>query len=395
MTAAGQASGIALDRVQRQALRIGIAGLALCALGALLAPAQLFRAYLIGYLLWFGIGLGSLALLMLHHLVGGRWGHLIRRPLEAATRTLPLLAVLFVPLLLGLQSLYPWSRPEALSDELLRHKSVYLNVPFFIVRAVICFAIWIWLAQRLNRLSAQQDQVEDPALTRRLRRLSGPGLLLYAATVTFASWDWVMSLEPKWWSTILGMSTIVSQGLSALALMIVVAWALAAREPQGQDPYAEEATPGNFHDLGNLLLMFVVLWAYMAFSQFLIVWAGDLVEEIIWYVPRYKTSWVWIGGALLLLGFFLPFILLLLRRTKRERRSLALVAAGLLVMRLLDLIWTIEPSFAPAGLTLHWLDLAAPAGLGGVWLHVYLRQLWKRPLLVLHDPRMQAAVGHG
>jgi hypothetical protein len=379
-----------LERFQQPALRVGLIGLALCALAALLSPGQLFRAYLEGYLFWSGIAVGSLALLMLYHLVGGRWGYLIRRPLEAATRTLPLLALLFLPLLFGLHDLYPWSRPEAQADQLLRHKSAYLNVPFFVLRAALYFVAWILLARRLNRLSAEQDRIEDVTLSLKLRRTSGPGLLLYALTVTCAGWDWVMSLEPKWWSTIFGMANMVGQGLSALALMVVVAHLLARREP-----YSEEATPANFHDLGNLLLMFVILWAYLAFSQFLIIWAGNLTEEIVWYLPRYRTSWVWIGGALLVLYFFLPFILLLLRRTKRSRHALAKVAAGLLVLRLLDLIWTVEPTFEPHGLKLHWLDLAAPVGIGGIWLFGYLRELQQRPLLVLHDSRVKEAAEHG
>jgi hypothetical protein len=379
-----------LVRVSGQALVIGVLALALCVFGALSGSSQFFQSYLIAYELCLGVALGSMAILMLYHLVGGMWGYAIRRPLEAASRTLPLLAVFFVPLLFGLSDLYPWARPGAMSDELLRQKAAYLNVPFFIVRAAIYFAVWIFLSWRLNRLSQEQDHTDDEAVALKLQKMSGPGLIAYGLTVTFAGWDWMMSLDPKWWSSIYGMGIMVGQGLSALAVMVLVARRLADEEV-----YREVAGKRVFHDLGNLLLMLVILWAYMAFSQFLIIWAGNLADEIVWYVPRYKTSWEWIALSLVIFYFFAPFLLLLSRQAKRSRTMLARIAGVILVMRLADLIWSIEPSFKPKGLSIHWMDIVLPVGLGGIWFAAFAAQMKKMPVLALHDARVEGAVQHG
>jgi hypothetical protein len=379
-----------LAGVAGRALFVGVAALALCVFGAVFGASQFFQSYLIAYELWLGVALGSMAILMLYHLVGGMWGYAIRRPLEAASRTVPLLAVFFIPLLFGLSHLYPWARPGAMSDELLRHKAAYLNVPFFIARAAFYFGVWIFLSWRLNRLSAEQDRADDETVALKLQKMSGPGLIAYGLTVTLAGWDWMMSLDPKWWSSIYGMGIMVGQGLSALAVMILVARRLA-----DDQSYAEVAGRRVFHDLGNLLLMFVILWAYLAFSQFLIIWAGNLVDEIAWYLPRYKTSWEAVALLLLLFYFFAPFLLLLSRQTKRSRTMLARIAAVLIVMRLADLIWSIEPSFKPKGLSIHWMDILAPVGLGGIWFAALAAQLKKMPVLALHDARVEGAVEHG
>jgi hypothetical protein len=240
---------------------------------------QLFRSYLIAYLFWFGIALGCLPLLMLHHLVGGAWGFVIRRILEAGTRTLPLMIVLFVPLLLGIHSLYEWSDPEIVArDQILQAKHAYLNVSFFIIRAVVYFAAWIIFAYFLNRWSAEQDATGNPILLRRFQLLSAPGIVVYTLGITFASIDWGMSLEPHWFSTIYGMLFIVGQTLAALAFVIPVAVLLSDSPPASGFMKADV-----FQDLGNLLLAFVMLWAYISFSQYLIIWAGNLPEEIPWY----------------------------------------------------------------------------------------------------------------
>ena len=371
---------------KRGALTIGVVALGACIVAALLGSAPVFfRAYLVGYLLWLGVAAGSLGLLMLYHLVGGLWGYPIRRPLEAAAGTLPSLFLLFLPLLAGLHHLYPWTRPGALADELLRHKSVYLNVPFFTGRAVFYFAVWSLLAGLLRRWSAAEDRDGRPAASEKMRRLSGPGLAIYIVTMTFAGFDWVMSLHPLWWSTMLGMWMVVGQGLAALSFIILTE-CLLARRPG----YAAEVTPKRVQDLGNLTLMFVMLWAYLSFSQFLIIWSGNLPEEIEWYLPRVRTSWVYVAGALLLLHFAVPFLLLLMRTVKRSASLLAGLAAALLVMRLVDLLWTVVPAFEPRGLRLHWIDLAAPVGLGGLWVALFLGRLGRRPLLAPHDVRLKA-----
>ena len=373
-----------LDRIQRRCLAVGGLALAVSLGGGFLSPGRFFQAYLFGYLLWIGIALGCLALLMLHHLVSGRWGFVVQRLLEAGVRTLPLLAVLFVPLLFGLGHLYAWARPDAVAaDELLRHKQAYLNATGFFARAVVYFAVWVGLGTLLTMLSNRQDQGEGAAaLTLRMKVVSGPGLAFHGLAVTFAAIDWAMSLEPQWFSSIYGVVFLVGQGLAALAFVIVVAALLAKREP-----LRTVIGPQQFHDLGNLLLAFVMLWAYIAFSQFLIIWSGNLPEEIPWYLNRMAGGWQGLALILVVFHFAAPFLVLLSRSTKRRANVLLIVASGLLLMRFIDLFWLIAPAFHPGRLTIHWLDFATPVGLGGIWLASFLSNVKRRPLLALHDPR--------
>ena len=371
-----------LLRLQRPALQLGIVALALCAVGWAFSPENFFRAYLTAYLFWCGIALGSMAILMLQHITGGTWGWLIRRVLESATRTLPLLLALFVPLLFGLSYLYEWADPHHVAlDPLLQHKRAYLNVPFFLARAAVYFATWLLLQRFLNLWSAEQDASGNPALAHRLEYLSRGGLLLYSLTMTFASIDWVMSLEPHWFSTIYGILFIGGQVLSAFAFVIPVLALLAARPPLSGVVSAEQ-----FHDLGKLLLAFVMLWSYFAFSQFIIIWSGNLPEETPWYLNRLRGGWEWIGAAEIVLHFALPFMVLLSRDLKRDARRLAAVALLVVVMRFVDLFWLISPAFSPRTFAVHWLDPVTLIGVGGVWLATFVGQLRSRPLIPLRDP---------
>jgi hypothetical protein len=383
----------ALDRLQQRALIVGVLGLAAGALGALQNPDQFLRSWLIGFLFCLGLSLGSLALLMLQHMSGGQWGLVGRRVFEAASRNLPFVALLFIPILLGLPRLYDWARPEAVqADQILQIKAPYLNVPFFIARAVLYFVIWIGGAWLLNKWSAAQDRGEiavTPADSRRFRVLSAPGLVIYVLTVTFASTDWVMSLDAHWYSTIFGFIFVAGHGLAAFALVIAVLSTLTETEP-----YATYLNKRHFLDLGKLLLAFVMLWAYFSFSQFLIIWAGNLPEEIPFFFKRLRGGWQYVSAAILLGHFALPFTLLLSRDLKRRPRLLAKVAIFILVFRYLDLVWLVEPMFGHEGFPLHWLDLAVPAGLLGVWFFLFARQLRSRPLLPLNDPFFKEAFAH-
>jgi hypothetical protein len=341
------------------------------------------------YLFWTGIALGCFAIVMLHHMVGGGWGFVIRRLLESGTRTIPLMAVLFLPLFLGLHDLYEWTHSEVVSnDEVLQHKSPYLNVTSFSIRAAAYFAIWMIGAYFLNKWSLEQDRTADRALTRRLQILSGPGLVVYGATVTFASVDWAMSLEPHWFSTIYGIVFMVGQGLATLAFMIIALALLANRKP-----LSDVVSPQHFHDLGNLMLAFVMLWAYVVFSQFLIIWSGNLPEEIPWYLRRTEGGWQWIAIMLAVFHFALPFVLLLSRGTKRKVRALAMVAVAMIFMRLIDMFWLVAPAHR-TGLSIHWLDVAAPIGIGGIWVAAFVWQLKGKALLPIYDPRLEETL-HG
>jgi hypothetical protein len=390
------------DAVQWRALAIGVTGLILCALVALFSPAPVFRSYLVAYNFWLGIALGCLAIVMLYHLTGGRWGLILRRLLESGSRTLPVLAVLFLPIIFGLflplvfgpGHLYIWTDPhEVAGDNLLQRKSHYLNIPGFIIRAVVYFAVWIVIAFLLNWWSREQDRTGDPDLSRRMRILSGPGLVLYGLAVTFASVDWLMSLQPLWFSTIFPVVFAMGQVLAGLAFVIAVMALL-----MSQPPLSETVSAANLQDIGNLLLAFVMFWSYVAFAQFLLIWSGNLPEEIQWYLPRFQGGWQWLGVSLVLCQFALPFLLLLSRDIKRNPRALAAVAVFVLVMRFVDLVWQILPTprtlrpqpDEPGDLLAHWLDIVtaivAVLGVGGIWIAVFLWQLKKMPLLPLHDP---------
>ena len=384
-------NGTDMRLVRKRALALGVAGLALAALGAVFYPQQFFRSYLVAFLFWVGFPLGCWAILMLHHLVGGRWGFMIQRLLESAVRTFPLMAVLFLPLAFGLRELYPWSLPgAAAADPLFQEKSVYLNPAFFLARAIFYFAVWIVFGYFLSRWSREQDRTGESSFIARLQNISGPGLALYGLTVTFSAIDWIMSLEPHWYSTIYGMIFMVGHALAALAFVIVVAHLLAGREPLSQ-----VAHPDRFHDLGNLLLALVMLWAYLGFCQFLLVWVENLQEEIPWYLSRMTGGWQAVAVLLIAFQFALPFMLLLSRSAKRRARVLSGVALLILFMHWVDLLWLVAPSFHPGKFYLHWIDFAAIIGIGGVWIAAFLFYLDENALLPLHDPRFVDLIEQG
>ena len=379
-----------IDRLQRMALVAAVVGLAAGGVGAFMSPAQFFRSYLVGFLFWAGISLGCFAVLLLHHIFGAGWGFLVQRTLEAGTRTFPVLAVLFLPVLLGMHHLYEWSHADVVAaDPILRHKAAYLNVNFFTGRAVFYFLAWIGTAYLLNKWSRQIDETGDPQLAERLRNFGAPGLIVYGITATFALVDWSMSLDPHWFSTMFGLLSIVGQVLTTMAFCTLVARMLFAHEP-----LAHMARPAHFHDLGNLMLAFTMIWAYLMFSQFLIIWSGNLPETITWYTDRSRGGWQWVALLLFVLNFALPFALLLSRFTKRRIDALARVAIIILAMRLVDLFWVIAPKFHAEAFHVHWLDVAAPAGIGGVWVWFFLNELKKRPVLPVRDPRMEEALAH-
>jgi hypothetical protein len=340
-----------------------------------------------------GISLGSMAVAMIHHLTGGGWGMVSRRPLEAAGRTLPLLTLYFIPIVVfGMAPLYSWARPAIVAhDPVLQLKSLYLNVPFFLVRAAVYFLAWNLLALTMTRWSSEQDRagLRPIGTERKFRLLSAGGLLVYALTITFASIDWVMSLDPHWFSTIFGILFMGGQGLAALAFVIIVLASVS-----DLPPFAGVIKPLHFHDLGKLMFAFVMLWAYFSFSQFLIIWSGNLPEEIPWYLERMHGVWGFIAIALIVVQFAAPFLLLLSRELKRNARMLRNVALIVLAMRFFDLLWLIKPG--AEGLHLHWMDFIVPAGLFGLWLFVFVGQLRRRPALPVYDPYFAEAMAvHG
>jgi hypothetical protein len=362
---------------------VGCAGLALCAVAGVFSREQFFRSYLVAYLFWLGVSLGCLAIVMLYHLTGGRWGAVIRRLVESGMRTIPLMALLVLPLLPGIRSLYAWARPaEVAANPILQHQSLYLNFPFFTIRAAIYFSAWILMASYLNRWSLEQDRTGKPELLSRFQRLSGAGLVVYGITVTFASIDWAMSLDTGWFSTAYGVLFMIVQILSAFAFVIpFLAWIVR------HNALDDVVTPNHFHDLGNLLLTFVMLWAYISFSQFLIIWAGNSRDEIPWYLRRIHNGWEWVAIMLLAFHFFAPFLLLLSRHAKRSMTVLSAISIAVIVMSFVDVFWLVMPAFIPSHVSIHWTDIAALIGLGGVWISMFTHGLATRPFLPLQDPQ--------
>lgn len=376
-----------LDRIQRSSLIAGVLLLAPCVLWGYFNPPQFFRSYLLAYMFWLGLSLGCLSVLMLQHLVQGNWGFIIQRLLEAGTKALPLMALLILPLLFGVRHLYSWSLPDVVAaSEKLQHKAWWLNVRFWVLRAILYLAIWNTMAWLLNKWSREQDRTGSRLLTNKLKRLSAPGLIIYGLTITYATLDWVMSLQPEWYSTIFGLIFIAGQALLAFSFCVLVTADIAVRRPV-EGAYKSE----QFHDLGNLMLAFVMLWAYLEFSQLLITWAGNLPEEIPFFVRRLNDSWGVLAGFLILFHFFVPFMLLLMRPLKKNIRPLAWLAALLVLMRFVDLFWMIEPAFHPQSY-IHGLDVLLPLGIGGLWLAAFARHVKMAPLFPVNDPRAGAVL---
>jgi hypothetical protein len=365
-----------------RAFLAGGLGLAVGIVGAFQNPTAFFRSYLLAFLFWCGIGVGCLSLLFIQHLTGGRWGLLIRRLLEAGARTLPYMAIGFIPILVAVPRLYAWGNPDVVAgDAILQHKRLYLNPGFFAARGLFYFLVWSSVAYFVSLWSARLDVTPDRLrLERRLRGLAGGGLLLLGLTITFSSIDWAMSLEAHWFSTIYGVLFMVGQVLSAFTLVILLVSAMGE-----EDPFRRVLDRDTVHDLGKLLFAFVMLWAYVNLSQFLIVWSANLPEETPWYVRRTRGGWQYLALVIIVTHFVAPFLALLSRALKRNLRRLAAIAAVVFAARLLDLYWLVAPSFGPGHVAFVWMDVALAAGLGGIWLGLFSRELAVRSLVPLGD----------
>jgi hypothetical protein len=327
-------------------------------------------------------------MLLVQFLTGGKWGLITRRIFEAGAATLPMMAILFVPILFGLPQLYAWARPADVSaDAVLQHKAAYLNVPFYVIRAVVYVVSWVVLGYLLRRWSALQDRSGDPVVVRRLQRLSIVGALVLGFTATFAAIDWLMSLDADWYSTMFPPMVAMGDLLLALAFAVVLVALLGP-----VSALSDILTPAILNDLGSLLLAFTMLWGYLEYFQYLLIWAGNLSDEIPWYLSRSEGGWLPVAVVVAIVGFLLPWYLLLFRPLKRNRRSLAVIAGVLVCMQLVNVFWMVEPPFERDGPLVDWLDVFAVLGFGGLWLAVFVWQLAARPLLPAYDPRLQPAL---
>lgn len=392
------------DIAKWRALALGVGGIALLAwaVGAYMNTEQALRSWLLGYVFWSGIGIGALGLLMLQYLTGGAWGVVIRRTLEAATRTLPLIALMFIPLAIGVytHSIYEWTHLPA-DDHFIKDRWIYLLPWSWIARSVIYFVLFLIMMRLLNGWSVKQDQtntVEESRLVlEKASRFSGPTLVIFSLVVTFASVDWVMTLDPHWFSTIWGFLFIVGWALSCLCFTVAIMANLSGRAPMNGI-----LGKRHFHDLGKLMLALVMVWAYFNFSQFLIIWSGNIPEETGWYITRMAGGWGFIGMVLIVFHFAFPFLILLQQDFKRRAKWLATLAVFILVMRIVDMFYLIAPnprvdeSIVESGVFyISWMDFVAPLAVGGIWLWWFFGELMKRPLVPAKDPYFEGAVEHG
>jgi hypothetical protein len=389
-----------VERFRSRAVIVAGVGIVLAIIGFVMNDVQFYRSYLMAYMFWFGLTVGSLGLLMIQHMTGGAWGMVIRRNVEAASRLFPLMGLLFVPLLVALltHKLYIWTQdPSHWSPEMqgiIEQKArYYLNIPFFIVRTVIYFAIFILFSVLLNRYSRQQDETGNRFLSKAMSKISGPGLVVCGLVITFATIDWTMSLDPTWYSTIWGVIFIGGQLLSAMSFCIIVLSVLS-----NGGPYTGLVKPAHFHDMGKLMLAFLLLWAYFSVSQLIIIWSGNIPEEAKWYTRRLGTSWKILGVILVVFHFAIPYLMLLSRDLKRHSRRLIWLAVWMMAMRYVDLYWLIGPELhgsldgQNSAFTIHWLDFVMLFAIGGIWLWFWAGELRKRPLLPVKDPFLEDAL---
>ena len=380
-----------LTSLRNRALIVGVIGAIIAVIGAFMNFEQFLRGYLVAYFWIMGLSLGSMALLMTGHMTGGNWWMISRRIFEAAIRCIPMLAVLFLPILFGAKHMYQWMHIDPATDKILSQKTWWLTTNGWTIRAIIYLLLWIGLSFLLTRNSWKQDDDASPSVWRGLKVISGIGLLVWALSLTGAAVDWGMSLDPHWYSTIYGMVFMIGQALSAMAFMIMMLSALKKFEPM-----SEVVRPDRLHDLGKLLLAFTMVWAYFSFSQFLIIWMGNLPDEISWYLHRLNNGWGYVALALVFGQFAFPFAMLLSRDLKRNPARLVPIAALVIIMRAVDLFWYVvpNPGVTPGQEVTYlsmngvWVFIAAAVGLGGLWLAAFASYLNTRPLMVRNEPML-------
>jgi len=367
---------------------IGVIGLIACVAAFFVDRQQLFFSWLTAFVFWFTIAAGGLFFTMLHHLVGATWSVVIRRLAEAVMGVLPFMGLAFIPLLFGISDLYHWSHPEAVAqDELLQWKSSYLNVPFFIIRAVVCFGVWTLLTVLLRRTSLAQDSGHTPQIHSRFTKISAPGMIAFALTLTLAGFDWLMSLDPHWYSTIFGVYIFAGALVGVLAFMPLVAISLRKR-----NILADAIGVEHYHDLGKLLFAFLIFWGYMAFSQYFLIWYGNIPEETAWFLHRWEGSWRSVSLFLVFGHFVVPFFILITRGAKRNLTILKVFAFWMLLMHWVDLHWVVMPTLHHHGLHLSWIDLAAMLAVGGGFMARFWYGLTAHPLIPVNDPKLEKSI---
>lgn len=378
-----------LQKARQLSLPIGLIGLVLCVVGLFVDRTRFFASYIPNVLFFLGISLGTLPLICIHHLTCGDWGLTVRRTFEAITKVIPFMFVFILPLLIFCCDIYMWTDAKVVAHaEILKHKAAYLNVPGFIFRAILYFVIWTVFAYFLRKGSLDYDKTPEKRIFTRMQQLSGVGLVVYALSVTFASIDWVMSLEPHWYSTIYGLIFVVGQALTCMTVVVLFITFFAGK---GSLPFSKIITANRAHDLGNLLFAMTILWTYISLSQFVIIWSGNIQEEVTWYATRLNYSfWGYVMMILAICNFVIPFFLLVNRRNKLNIHALTKITALILCMRWLELQWLVKPAIDSSIHITVW-DLASLFGVGGVWLWLVSGFLLKSPLAFPFDPTLEDA----
>ena len=389
-TAKPAATGIV--RVQMPSLVIGIIALAVAGIGLFTKPTEFYRAWLPAFIFWFDIVAGALGILCLQYVTGAEWGVLIRRPLGAAARTMPLFILFWLPLVFGMQHVYIWANHDVVAHDphLQTKAALWLNPTGWIIRSLLYFVLWSIWAWRIRALSLKFYQDRSPFVELSRRKWSAAGLVVYVLTLTFTGVDWVMSLEPKWYSSMFGIAFLVGAGLSAFAFVTLFLCLLSPTQAM-KDVLKWQ----HFRDLGNLMLAFTMLWAYTNFSQFLLIWYGNLKEETPYYLKRMHGGWGAMAAVLVLFHFFLPFFMLLMRSIKDKPRTIAVVTVLLLVMRFVDIYWLIGPAHYGTHFYFSWITLFAFLGIGGVWLFFFIQQLKGQTIIPIHETWVDEAIRDG
>jgi len=366
------------------ALIIGILGLAASAYGYTVDSSQFYFSYLVAFCFWLAIGLGGLFFTMLHHLTGAKWSTVLRRPSEALMSTLPLMLIFFIPVILGAHDIYHWTHAGLeQTDHLLAWKRPYLNMTFFLLRSAGYFIVWIILSILLYRASIKQDTEPSDNLIRRFRRISAPGMVLFAITVSFSAIDWIMSIDYHWYSTIFGVYVFSGLFLAFLSFMILV-----GKFQNVKGVLNAEIQDGHYHDLNKLLFAFIIFWAYMAFSQYFLIWYANLPEENVWYLDRWVGSWQTVSLLIIFGHFAAPFVIYLFRASKRSTLVMVIVALWMLFMRFIDLHWLILPNLHEDGAHFGWIDIATMLGVGGIFVWYFWLRYTRRPVLPVGDPTL-------
>ena len=368
------------------ALIIGIIGIILSALGYFSDSKQFYFSYLTSFVFWVSLGLGGLFFTMLHHISGAKWSTVIIRISQAAMSVLPIMVVFFIPLLFGMNELYEWSVPELVADNAaLQGKADYLNVSFFTIRAIIYFVIWAILAFFISKYSQQQD--EGINTTKKLRIVSAPGMFLFALTLSFAAFDWLMSLDPMWYSTIFGGYYFGGSFVIILAFLIIMTNYL-----KSNGSLANEIGNAHFSDLGKLFFGFIVFWAYLGGAQYFFIWYANIPEETVWFLHRWNGTWKTVSLLLIFGHFLVPFLSLIFFNTKRNRIVLVFFSFWIFIFHYVDMYWLISPVLHHEGAHVSWMDLTTFIGIGGIFIALFWNRFTAKAIIPINDPYLDASL---